>query len=137
MCVCLQVRVHFTGWGAEHDEWYYVKSPKLKPMHEPGSADKKKDPNAPSRPKNAYMEFAVPRRQQIAKKTPGISFDEIGKQIGEEWRAMSDADKEKYRKKAQKASAKYHKEKAEYGNRRLPSTLVSCRPHLMCITGSR
>ena len=56
---------------------------------------------------------ARPRRQEIAKKTPGISFDEIGKQIGEEWRAMSDADKQKYRKKAEKASAKYHKEKGE------------------------
>ena len=65
---------------------------------------------------------AIARRPQIVKETPDIAFGAIGKQMGEEWRGMSDAEKKPYQDKADKAKAKYEKEKAKYGECNLPSS---------------
>eukprot|EP01046_Picozoa_sp_COSAG06_P033911 COSAG06_NODE_3504_length_5258_cov_11.424307_3_plen_118_part_00 len=55
------------------------------------------------------------RRPQILKETPDIAFGAIGKQMGSEWREMTDAKKKPYTDKAEKAKAKYTKAKAAYG----------------------
>jgi hypothetical protein len=55
------------------------------------------------------------RRAQILKDTPDIAFGAIGKQMGSEWREMTDAKKKPYTDKAEKAKAKYAKVKAAYG----------------------
>ena len=78
---------------------------------------------------------ATPRRSEITKETPGISFDAVGKQVGEEWRALSAADKKKYQDTANEATAKWRKAKAEHGNRRpQPSTSLLLVPF---VAGSR
>jgi hypothetical protein len=82
---------------------------------------------------------AIARRPQIVKATPDIAFGAIGKQMGEEWRGMSDADKAPYQAKADKAKAKYEKEKAKYGESRLSLTQHSIsrelwhRTELRCV----
>lgn len=79
------------------------------------AAAKKKDPNAPKRPKSAYMEYAVSRRPGLVKESPGLTFGEIGWQMGKEWRGMSGAQKKPYQDRADKAKAAYHAAKARGG----------------------
>ena len=47
---------------------------------------------------NAYMVFAMEVRESVKKNYPTASIIEIAKKIGEKWRAMSDAEKAKYKK---------------------------------------
>lgn len=47
---------------------------------------------------NAYMVFAMEVRESVKKNHPTASITEIAKKIGEKWRAMSDSEKEKYKK---------------------------------------
>ena len=47
---------------------------------------------------NAYMVFAIEVRESVKKNHPTASIIEIAKKIGEKWRAMSDAEKAKYKK---------------------------------------
>lgn len=47
---------------------------------------------------NAYMVFAMEVRESVKKNNPTASIIEIAKKIGEKWRAMSDSEKEKYKK---------------------------------------
>lgn len=81
------------------------------------SSAKKKDPNAPKRPKSAYMEYAVSRRPTLVKESPGLTFGEIGRQMGQEWRSMSDAEKKPYQDRADKGKAAYHAAKARSGSK--------------------
>ena len=46
---------------------------------------------------SGYMAFAKDRRPSLLKEKPGLSFGEVGKALGAEWRAMSDKAKEKYK----------------------------------------
>ena len=57
---------------------------------------KKKDPNAPKGACTAFMFFSIGRRPQLKVENPDWAFGEFGKQIGAEWREMSDADKGPY-----------------------------------------
>ena len=80
------------------------------------SAAKKKHP-APKRPKSAYIEFAVSRRPELVHESPGLTFGEIGRRMGQEWRSMSDAQKKLYQDRADKGKATYHATKARSGSK--------------------
>jgi len=60
-------------------------------------AKKEKEEKKP-RKLNAYMVFAMEVRESVKKNHPTASIIEIAKKIGEKWRAMSDAEKAKYKK---------------------------------------
>jgi len=47
----------------------------------------------------------------LVKENPGLSFGEIGKQLGLEWKQLSDKDKEPYIKKSQADKTRYEREK--------------------------
>jgi len=47
---------------------------------------------------NAYMVFAMEVRESVKKNNPTASIIDIAKKIGEKWRAMTDAEKAKYKK---------------------------------------
>ena len=47
---------------------------------------------------NAYMVFAMEVRESVKKNNPTASIIDIAKKIGEKWRALSDSEKEKYKK---------------------------------------
>ncbi|KAG8525989.1 Non-histone chromosomal protein 6 [Bacidia gigantensis] len=75
---------------------------------------KKKDPNAPKRGLSAYMFFANENRDSVREENPGISFGQVGKVLGERWKALSDKQRVPYEDKAKADKARYENEKASY-----------------------
>ncbi|KAL4897112.1 high mobility group box domain-containing protein [Aspergillus ambiguus] len=77
-------------------------------------ARRKKDPNAPKRGLSAYMFFANENREKIREDNPGIAFGQVGKMLGEKWKALSDEDRRPYEEKAAADKKRYEDEKANY-----------------------
>ncbi|EHY53640.1 Non-histone chromosomal protein 6 [Exophiala dermatitidis] len=75
---------------------------------------KKKDPNAPKRGLSAYMFFANEQRESVREENPGISFGQVGKVLGDRWKALNEKQREPYEKKAQADKKRYEDEKAKY-----------------------
>ncbi|PYH77273.1 hypothetical protein BO82DRAFT_185980 [Aspergillus uvarum CBS 121591] len=75
---------------------------------------KKKDPNAPKRGLSAYMFFANDNREKVREENPGISFGQVGKMLGERWKALSDSERRPYEEKAATDKKRYEDEKASY-----------------------
>jgi hypothetical protein len=48
-----------------------------------------------SRPQGSYFIFQSERRDKVKAANPGISVKDIATKIGDEWRALSDAQKQK------------------------------------------
>lgn len=65
------------------------------------SSRKKKDPDAPKRSLSAYMFFANENRDIVRAENPGISFGQVGKLLGEKWKALNSEDKLPYENKAE------------------------------------
>jgi len=80
----------------------------------PKKKKSKKDPNAPKRPLTAYMFYNQDNRSQLKEKNPELSFGELGKLIGQKYKALTDEEKEKYNNMAAKAKIKYEKQMANY-----------------------
>ncbi|KAG0365898.1 high mobility group box domain-containing protein [Gamsiella multidivaricata] len=74
----------------------------------------KKDPNAPKNPMSAYLLFCEEWREKVKAQNPDSSFGELGRLLGEQWRAYTDDQKAPYIAKHEKAKAKYATEKAAY-----------------------
>jgi len=74
----------------------------------------KKDPNAPKRGLSAYMFFAQDHREQVKADNPNISFGQIGKVLGEQWKNMDEEDRKPYDEKAAKDKERYEAEKSAY-----------------------
>ncbi|KAI1617191.1 non-histone chromosomal protein 6 [Exophiala viscosa] len=79
-----------------------------------GGDKKKKDPNAPKRGLSAYMFFANDQRDTVREENPGISFGQVGKVLGDKWKALSEKQREPYEKKAATDKKRYEDEKAKY-----------------------
>jgi hypothetical protein len=77
-------------------------------------AKPKKDPNAPKKPLTSFMLFSNEFRSQIKKENPGISFGELGKKIGELFRALPSDKKQKYEDMAKQEKERYKKALMEY-----------------------
>ncbi len=69
------------------------KSPKRAPQ--PMAAQQAAAAEQPKRPLGSYFIFQAERRDKVKAANPGISVKEIASKIGEEWRALSDAQKQK------------------------------------------
>ncbi|CAH2351911.1 non-histone chromosomal protein 6 [[Candida] railenensis] len=78
---------------------------------------KKKDPDAPKRSLSAYMFFANENRDIVRAENPGISFGQVGKLLGEKWKALTGDEKVPYETKAETDKKRYEKEKAEYAKK--------------------
>lgn len=74
------------------------------------SRKKKKDPNAPKRSLSAYMFFANENRDSVRNENPGITFGQIGRLLGEKWKALSVEEKVPYEDKAQQDKKRYDNE---------------------------
>ena len=66
-----------------------------------------KDPNAPKRPLNAYMLYSAEQRAHMKQDNPDMSHKDIMRALGEDWKGLSEADKEKYVKMQNEQKAKY------------------------------
>ncbi|KAF3911748.1 hypothetical protein AA313_de0205719 [Arthrobotrys entomopaga] len=75
---------------------------------------KKKDPNAPKRGLSAYMFFANEQRENVRSENPGIAFGQVGKVLGERWKALSDKQRAPYEAKAAADKQRYEDEKKAY-----------------------
>ncbi|THV44022.1 hypothetical protein BGAL_0761g00010 [Botrytis galanthina] len=75
---------------------------------------KKKDPNAPKRGLSAYMFFANEQRDNVREENPGISFGQVGKVLGERWKALNEKQRTPYEESAAKDKKRYEEEKANY-----------------------
>ena len=75
---------------------------------------KKKDPNAPKRAMTAYFLFANSRRQEIKAENPDISFGDLNKQIGAEFKALSEEERRPWDEKAEKDKERFKSEMADY-----------------------
>jgi len=75
---------------------------------------KKKDPLAPKRGLSAYMFFANEQRENVREENPGITFGQVGKMLGERWKALNEKQKEPYEAKAVADKARYENEKEKY-----------------------
>jgi hypothetical protein len=73
-----------------------------------------KDPNAPKRGLSAYMFFANEQRENVREENPGISFGQVGKLLGERWKALNDKQRTPYEAKAAADKKRYEDEKAAY-----------------------
>ncbi|KAM0446715.1 hypothetical protein ACHAPV_003814 [Trichoderma viride] len=74
----------------------------------------KKDPNAPKRGLSAYMFFANEQRENVREENPGISFGQVGKLLGERWKALNDKQRAPYEAKAAADKKRYEDEKQAY-----------------------
>uniref|UniRef100_A0A0D6R3Y0 HMG box domain-containing protein n=1 Tax=Araucaria cunninghamii TaxID=56994 RepID=A0A0D6R3Y0_ARACU len=79
-----------------------------------GEKKKQKDPNAPKRGLSAYMFYANENRERVRTENPNITFGQVGKVLGEEWKGLTDEKKSKYQKMAADDKARYEREKERY-----------------------
>lgn len=77
-------------------------------------AKKVKDPNAPKKGMSAFMLFSNDQRNKIKTENPDLSFGEIGRKVGEAWKALSDKQKQVYVKKSEDDKKRYESEMQTY-----------------------
>ena len=66
-------------------------------LHTTQATKAKGSPKA-KKPLSGYMLFAKEMRPKLKEQSPDLSFGEVGKELGARWRALSDAEKAKYKK---------------------------------------
>lgn len=75
---------------------------------------KKNDPLASvKRHRTAFSFFTQERRNTIAEKNPKLSFGEVSKLVGQEWRGLNDKSKAKYKKLEVNDRKRYDKAREE------------------------
>jgi len=72
------------------------------------------DPNAPKRAPSAFFLFGNSVRPALLKKHKGEKVSVVAKIIGEQWKDVSDAEKSKFQKKADKLKAQVAAEQKKY-----------------------
>ncbi|KAJ3212409.1 Non-histone chromosomal protein 6 [Entophlyctis luteolus] len=87
------------------------KAAKEKPAKAPRA---KKDKNAPKKALSAYLIFANENRARVRAANPDASFGQVGKLLGQEWKEISEAEKQKYVALQEKDKARYTKAMADY-----------------------
>lgn len=81
----------------------------------PATRRKRKNPNDPKGPKNAYIFFTMDDkvRNEISEANPGISRPEMTKLIGQKWSSLSDDVKQHYQDLSDKDKVRYEREMSE------------------------
>jgi len=75
-----------------------------------GATKAVQDPTRPKGPKGPYLCFVGERRPQIKAENPKLSFPDIARQLGIEWKSMSAADRLKYENLSDKDKQRYLQE---------------------------
>lgn len=73
-----------------------------------------KDPAAPKRASGAYVFFTNEMRPRVLLEYPGIRFIELGKVLGERWRALSPIEKKRYEDMAAEDKVRFQLEMQQY-----------------------
>lgn len=91
----------------ESEEYQRTHPREEEPVEDKSNKKRKKDPNEPKRPLNAYMLFSQANRDEIKEENPTASIGEIAKILGQEWKELSPEDKEPYASQAAAAKEEY------------------------------
>jgi hypothetical protein len=73
-----------------------------------------KDPAAPKRASGAYVFFTNEMRPKVLQEYPGIKFVELGKVLGERWRALTPEEKKRYEDMAAEDKVRFQMEMQQY-----------------------
>ena len=73
-----------------------------------------KDPNAPKRPRTAYIFFCEDQRVPVKNKSPEMSQTQLMCKLGELWKQLTDKKKQKYNDQAAKDKLRYEQEMSTY-----------------------
>lgn len=84
--------------------------------HRPRKRTKRgpKDPAAPKRASGAYVFFTNEMRPKVLVEFPGIKFVELGKVLGERWRALTPEEKKRYEEMAADDKVRFQLEMQQY-----------------------
>jgi len=85
---------------------------------------RKKDPSAPKNPLSAYLFFVTEQRSNLAGKS-SKSFADLAKELGQQWKEMSDQEKAPYQEMAKKDKERFQFEKRAFERRRKNSSGTS------------
>jgi hypothetical protein len=87
--------------------------------HRPRKRNKRgpKDPTAPKRASGAYVFFTNEMRPKVLDEYPGIKFVELGKVLGERWRALTQEQKKLFEELANQDKVRFQMEMQEYNAR--------------------
>jgi len=75
---------------------------------------KRKDPKQPKRALTAYMMFSQTKRAYIKDQNPEVGFGQVGKLLGEAWKALNEEEKLSYNEMAANDKLRYQREIATY-----------------------
>ena len=75
---------------------------------------KLKDPNAPKRPKTAFLYFCESKRKKIVKENPNLKLGDIQKILGKKWQNLSEKKKKEFINKNIQDKERYDKDLEEY-----------------------
>jgi HMG (high mobility group) box len=73
-----------------------------------------KDPSQPKRASGAYVFFTNDMRPKVLTEFPGIKFVELGKVLGERWRALTPEEKKRYEDMATDDKVRFQTEMLHY-----------------------
>merc|ERR1719469_1171821 len=73
-----------------------------------------KDPNAPKRASGAYVFFTNEMRPIVMEQHPGIKFVDMGRILGERWRALTPEEKTKYEAQSGEDKMRFQLEMSQY-----------------------
>jgi hypothetical protein len=77
-----------------------------------------KDVNSPKRAAGAFVFFSNEMRPKLQKENPGVKFVDIGRILGERWRALGDKEKEPFDTLSSEDKARYRREMDAYKERK-------------------
>ena len=72
---------------------------------------KAKKADGPKKPKSGFMFYSQERRVTLKVEQPSLKITDASKVIGAEWKALSDADKQKYQDLGEADRKRYAEEK--------------------------
>lgn len=111
----LKVQDILSAWQSEDTQLKLADMVKLRmPVPKPIEPRKAKDPNAPKRPRSAYIFFCNDKRAEIKEKNPDMKMPDIARKLGEMWKGLKEKKKQPYLDEAAKDKARYDSEMGEY-----------------------
>jgi len=75
---------------------------------------KGKDPNAPKRPRTAYIFFCNDKRPKVREANPNMRMTEVTNELGKMWKNLKESKRQKYLEQAQKDRERYTSEMNQY-----------------------
>eukprot|EP01119_Soliformovum_irregulare_P012927 TRINITY_DN3390_c0_g1_i2.p1 TRINITY_DN3390_c0_g1~~TRINITY_DN3390_c0_g1_i2.p1 ORF type:complete len:219 (+),score=39.51 TRINITY_DN3390_c0_g1_i2:73-729(+) len=73
-----------------------------------------KDPNRPKRPISAFLAFSKEKYQEVKKEQPDFNPQEVGREMGVRWKALTPEEKRRYEELACADRMRYEVEMLEY-----------------------